>query len=128
MSADWTARPAPQLAQPDIRHEAVIDGLKATIEERPGVSGGYAGAMLRGWLADISIHAFVGDGYDTTVEEAKARAVVAAHRLYAAGVRGFKGYPVGCCRQLFTTRDAADQHEVDHQATGRLARASEEEG
>lgn len=115
---DWTTTPAPQTT-PDVIHKATIEGLRVEITERPEVKGGYARWMVMGYLADISVYASPGSplaAYRVTVEQAKAAALAAVKRLRAAGVRGEIGYPVACCDRLFTTRDAADQHETEYGA------------
>ncbi len=109
---DWTTTPVARPLPTECRHEAVIDGLKVKINDH----GDTTDWTVAGWLADVRTYGSDYNGYQRPVDEAKAQATRAAHRLYAAGVRGAISYPVECCDRLFATRDAADQHEGEHVA------------
>lgn len=108
----WTAKPIARPQPTDFRHESVIDGLKVYINEK----GDTTDWTVEGWLANV--HTFGSDynGYKRPIGEAKAQAIAAAHRLYAAGVRGEKSWPVSCCDRLLPTAEAAKAHEIDHVA------------
>jgi len=111
----WSVTPSKAAPTPDLEpgiHSVVIDGLKVEVK----IEASYVHWSVEGFLADVPVRggAFVWKLTPEELEAAKARAIAAAHRLHAAGVRGAVGYPVGCCERLFTTKDAADQHEVEH--------------
>lgn len=110
----WTAKPIASTT-PETEYSTVVDGLTVIVVQRPGSNQ----AKVSGWLADIHIFAFAGEPlvqYSDTLEQAQDRAIVAAHRLYAAGVRGEISYPVSCCDRLLPTRADAERHEADHLA------------
>jgi hypothetical protein len=108
---DWTTSPIVK-PQSEFRHEAVIDGLKVTINEG-SLSTDW---LVEGWLADAPVWSGDYHGHRRSLDVAKAQAIAAAHRLHAVGVRGAKSFPVACCERIFATADAADQHEGEHRA------------
>ncbi len=88
---DWTTHPKPPAASlPDLEHTAEVAGLKVTVTE----SGSYGLARWRveGFLDDIEVQAH--DYYSRKdVDQVKAAASRAAHRMYEAGIRGEKAQP-----------------------------------
>jgi hypothetical protein len=88
---DWTAVPVPPMPTPaEFRHTAVVDGLSILVEEKNGQNAHWTSWKVDGWLADIEVWGANYHGLDKTVDQAKAEAVAAAHRMHAAGVRGTK--------------------------------------
>jgi hypothetical protein len=113
---DWTAAPVPP-ANPDVEHAAVVDGLKVKVKERPAADA--VSWTVEGFLANLRIYSYSADnslGHGASLDDAKAEAIAAAHRLYAAGVRGEKSYPVSCCDRTLPTKADAERHERDHLA------------
>jgi len=90
---------------------AEMDGLKLKIKV---AANGWVDWSVQGFLLDI--YAFHGRSGVDDVEKAQVEAERHARRMLAAGITGEPQFSVSCCGKTFATRDAADQHEGEHQA------------
>ncbi len=84
MSVEWTSSEVPE-RQVRREYTATVEGVRVTIVETP--AGRAFSWTAHGYLDDFRLDAF--DYPDAaSVEEAKAAAVAAAHRLIELGARG----------------------------------------
>lgn len=119
---DWTVTPETKPVT-EYTHTATIEGLAIEVKER---SGNWITWRVIGFLDDIDISASdYHFHHDRTVEQAKAAAVAAAHRLYGAGVRGEKSHHEPTALPPLEHLSADEVAELGREEARREAEASE---